>query len=266
MGIKQRQPVQEGDIMAKTYNFNSIRPLLVIAHNQGNKKPINKDMVDGAGVDNRYFVQWQSDVKALQKTVEDYVDKRKNGRFNADITEGDIYAARERIYPKWKEILHCAEKDKLSRELHVDPADVEDLIGFAWKFMDTGVGTAECHVDERVFRKQVESLIGCMIAEKEMLTDSERDTLERYRKATSRIQSCLDQLSELETKKKDWELKKSELPESESLFVTFIDNQIKIIDDQITSVTDQKYKAELEEKAVSTDAKKIQLKIKYAGK
>lgn len=250
----------------KNYNFNAIRPVLVIAHNTGNKKAINKDMVDGAGIDNMYFVQWQADVKALQKTVEDYVDKRKNGRFDSTITEGDIYAARERIFPKWKEVLSCAEKEKTTRELHVNPADVEDLIGFAWKFMDTGVGTAECHVDEKVFRKQVESLVGCMIAEKEMLTDHERDIIEKYRKATSKVQSCIDALSELETKKKDWELKKSELPETEKLFGVYIDNQIRTINEQIKTVNEQKYSAEMEEKEVSTEAKTIQLKIKYAGK
>jgi len=253
--------------MAKTiYNFNSIRPLLVIAHNTGNKKPINKDMVDGAGIDNRYFVQWQADVKALQKTVEDYVDKRKNGRFDAKITEGDIYAARERIFPKWKEILHCAEKDKVARELHVNEADVEDLIGFAWKFMDTGVGTAECHVDEKAFRRQVESLLGCMIAEKEMLTDSERDILDRYNKATKKIQSCIDQLSVLETDIKSWTLKKGEIPETETIFIAFIDGQLKALEEQVKVVTEQKLNAEAEEKAVSTDAKAIQLKVKYSGK
>ena len=250
----------------KNYNFNAIRPLIVIAHNQGNKKPINKDMVDGAGIDARYFTQWQADVKALQKTVEDYVDKRKNGRFNAEITEGDIYAARERIFPKWKEVLHCAEKDKEARILHVDPADVEDLIGFAWKFMDTGVGTAECHVDEKAFRRQVESLIGCMIAEREMLTDHERDVLDKYNKATRKIQNCIDTLAELEKAQKDWELKKGELPESEALFGTYIDNQLRNIAEQIKVTKEQKYNAEMEEKAVSTEAKAIQLKIKYTGK
>lgn len=251
---------------AKINNFNAMRPALVVAHNQGNKKAITKDLIDGAGIDNRYFVQWQADVKALQKTVEDYVDKRKNGRFNADITEGDIYAARERIFPKWKEVLSCAEKDKDARALHVNEADVEDLIGFAWKFMDTGVGTAECHVDEKAFRRQVESLVGCMIAEKEILTDSERDILDRYNKATKRIQTCIDTLSELETKKKDWELMKGELPETEKGFGAFIEKQIRAIDEQIKATNEMKYMAEMEEKAVSTDAKAIQLKIKYAGK
>jgi len=256
-----------GVTMAKNaYNFNSIRPLIVIAHNTGNKKPINKDMVDGAGIDTRYFSQWQADVKALQKTVEDYVDKRKNGRFDAKITEGDIYAARERIFPKWKEILHCVEKEKTARELHVNEADVEDLIGFAWKFMDSGVGTAECHVDDKQFRRQVESLLGCMIAEREILTDKERDTLDRYLRATKKIQTCIDTLSELETAKKDWELKKSELPDTEKLFGTYIDNQLRNINDQIKATMEAKYNAEMEEKEVSTEAKAIQLKIKYTGK
>lgn len=267
MGIKAITTVQQETIMArKNYNFNTIRQLLVIAHNNGNKKPINKDMADGAGIDVSYLIQWEADVKALQKTVEDYVDKRKNGRFNADITEGDIYAARERIYPKWKEVLHCAEKEKDSRDLHVNEADVEDLIGFAWDFFDTGVGTGECHVDPKVFRRKVESLLGCMIAEKEMLTDSERDILIRYNKATKKIQSCIDTLAELDIAKKDWELKKSELPETEELFGVYIDNQIRSINDQIKLTEEQKYKAEMEEKLVSTDAKKIQLKIKYTGK
>ena len=57
-----------------------------------------------------------------------------------------------------------------------------------------------------------------------------------------------------------------ELREAQKVFATYINNQIRIIDEQIKATTEQKYKAEMEEKAVSTDAKAIQLKIKYNGK
>lgn len=248
----------------KVYNYNAMRPVIVIAHNQGNRKAINKDMVDGAGVDNRQFVQWQADVKALQATVWDYVAKKKNARFDKSIDAAQLESARNRIYPKWKDILSVGEKDCKSKELHVDEADVEDLVGFVWDFMATTNGTVETKTTDQIFRKKVESLLGCAIAKNAVLDDNDRDTLSTYYGAQRSIQRCIDQRSELETQLKNFKDMKTAAPEAEKSFHEYIDKQIKSINDQITAVDKSKAEYEKTEKEYATDALTIQRKIKQA--
>lgn len=247
----------------KVYNFNTMRPVIIIAHNNGNTKAINKDMVDGAEIDNRYFIQWQSDVNKLRETVLDYVTKKKNARFDSSITEGDVYAARERIFPKWKEVLRVGEADKTSKELHVQESDIEDLIGFAWDFMKTTRGTVETGVSQQIFRKKVEALLGCAIAKNMMLNDHDRDVLDAYYKASKRVQQCIDQIAELEASKKNWEdMSKDEKNAKETQFLEFIGRKIKEIDEQIKALNESKTKAEASEKEYSTEAKAIESRIK----
>lgn len=266
MGIKQRQPVQQGDTMAKINNFNAIRPALVAAHNQDNKRPINKEKCEDLNIDLRYLTMWISDVNKLQKTVEAYVDKAWNAKFDSTISEGDIYAARERIYPKWKELLCCAESEKNQKQLHVSEFDIEALIKFAWTFMGSGVGTCVCHMNDNKFRQKVESLIGCLIAGNAILTDHERDILDTFNSAQKSIDRCNDKTAELEEKKKSWELHKKGLTEAEKGFAAFIDNQIRQINEELKTVKENLVKAEALLHEVSTEAKSIQLKVKYSGK
>ena len=248
----------------KIYNFNAMRPAIVIAHNTGNRKAINKDLIDGAGIDNGFFIQWQTDVKKLQETVWNYVVLKKNSRFNKETTDDTLYAARNLIFPKWKEILSCGEANKTSRELHVEESDVEDLIGFVWDFMATKNGTAECQVTDQVFRRKVESLLGCAIAKNAVLEDGERDKLSAYYKAQRTIQSCIDRLAEIKKEREAWNKKKDELAETEKAFAVYIDAQIKALDDEESAVKESKAKAESDQKKVSADAKAIELKIKLA--
>ena len=253
--------------MAKTkkvYNFNAMRPAIVIAHNTGNRKAINKDLIDGAGIDNNYFIQWQTDEKKLQETVWNYVRLKKNSRFDKTITEDALYAARNLIYPKWKEILSCGETNKTTRELHVAESDVEDLIGFVWDFMATTNGTAEVQVSDPAFRKKVESLLGCAIAKNAVLEDGERDILSAYYKAQRSIQNAIDRLAEIKAERQAWNKRKEELDETEKAFAVYIDAQIKALDEEETAVKESKAKAEADQKKVSADAKAIELKIKLA--
>ena len=267
MGIKAITTVQQETIMAKkTTNFNAIRPALVAAHNQDNRRPINKEKCEDLGIDVRYLTLWISDVKKLQKTVEAYVDKAWNAKFDKSISDGDVYAARERIYPKWKELLCCAEKEKDQKALHVSEFDIEALIKFAWTFMGTGVGTATCHMSDVKFRQKVEALIGCLIAENAMLTDHERDVLDQYNSAQKSIDRCHDRTAELEESQKNWELHKAQLPETEKGFSAYIDNQLRIIKEELKTVAETLAKAEASLHEVSNEAKSIQLKIKYTGK
>lgn len=249
--------------MANTkYNFNAIRPVIIVAHNSGNTKAITADLCKGAEVSVEYFNQWKSDVNQLRNTVLNYVQKRKDARFNTEITEGDIYAAREMIYPKWKEILHCGEADKVTKELHVDESDIEDLIGFSWDFFATSRGTTEAPVNEQIFRKKVEALLGCAIAKNVMLTLEEKETLDTYRKAADRIQKCIDEISDIESQIKNFEsMKLDSKLEKEENFLKFIDNKITELKEMKKGKETSKADAEETLHNVSTKAKNIESKL-----
>ena len=252
--------------MAKkaTYNFGQeMYKVLVIAHNMGNTKAINKDMVAGADIDATFLTQWIYDVRTLQGAVSDYVMKKKNANVDSTITEGDVYAARQRIYPKWKEILRCGEKDKYSKELHVQESDIEDLYGYACKFMSTVNGTIETLQTEKMFRKSVESLLGCRIAGNRVLDAEKRDILEAYYSASKSVAHYIDIIADLEGKKKDWQML---IPADASDDAKkIVNDQILKIDDAIKTAKENKQKAEAKEREFSTRAMKIENEIKVAS-
>lgn len=253
----------------KITNFNALRTVIIEAHKAGNHKAISKDMVSGAGVDNEYFVMWQKDCNKLRLTVAEYVTKKRAKKYGyqiagLDVTDDDVFAARELIFPKWKEILSVGEKSKETRELKVDVDDVEDLIGFVWDFMDSGKGTVETIVTEQIFRKKVESLLGCAIAKNAVLEDGDRDKLTAFRSAEKRIQDCIDKKAELESEKKSLEELANGLPKAEVQFAKYLKAKIAAIDEELKAVADKKATATSDQKKYSADAKAILQKIRYA--
>lgn len=250
-------------------NFNALRPVIVEAHRAGNHKAINKDMVSGAGIDSEYFNAWCQDCNKLRLTVADYVLKKRAVKYgyqigNVDVTADDVASAREAIFPKWKEILQVGEASKDTKELKVDVDDVEDLIGFVWDFMDSGKGTVETIVTEQMFRKKVESLLGCAIAKNAVLEDGDRDKLSAYRSAEKTIQKCIDTKAELEADKKSLEELKKSLPETEKGFIKYLNAKISDIDKELKANAERKVNAEDTKRKGASDAKAILQRIRFA--
>lgn len=253
----------------QVYNINALRPIIVAAHNGGNKRAITSDMVQGGGIDTSYFMAWKDDVNALRKTVADYIAKKRAVKYGytiggKDVTADDVAAAREEIFPKWKTILEVGEKSKFAKELHVNPDDVEDLIGFAWDFVDSGKGTIEAISTEQIFRKKVEALLGCAIARNAVLLDGDRETLEKYRSAQSRIQNAKDKADELAAEKKSYKLLLGDVPETETKFIEFLENHIKAVEDAETANETSKTKAEEDLAKVKAKATLVLNRIKLA--
>lgn len=243
----------------KIYNINAMRPVIVKAHGADycNSKAITKDMVVGAGIDIGYFTKWQNDVNALRDTVCEYVKLKHD--HNAK--DEEVYSARERIFPKWKTILECGENSKESKELHVTPYDVDSLVGYAEQFMATSRGTTITYTTKQIFRKYVESLLGCRIAQNEVLSDADRDILQAYYSAQKRIQKCIDTASDLETQKKGYELLKKGA-ENEPKFLAHINNKIGEIEDLAEANEKNRISADEALAKVSKEAKAIEDKIK----
>lgn len=246
----------------KIINFNVMRNALVAAHNQNNTKAITADQATGAGVDAAAFKKWCSDVNALRETVWNYVAKKKNSRRDA-IKAEEIRAARELIYPKWREILAAGEEKVLEKQLRVSENDIEDLIGFSWCFMGTGKGTAEARVGEQIFRRLVESLIGCAIAKNAVLTDEDRETLTAYYGAQKTVQRCIDKIAELNTTIKSYKLKMGEV-KGEAKFTEYLQSLIKQAEADKADLEKQQEKAEDEIKTKSKEAQSIEDKMERA--
>lgn len=245
--------------------YAELRPVIVDAHNAGNKKAISKkDIEDYANVRATAFTQWEARCKLLRDATFFYVQKKKNSRFDDSITANDIQEAREKIYPMWKELLSFGEKSKYAKELRCSEADVEDLVGFVWKFIDTGKGTAETVVKETEFRKKVESLLGCIIARNAVLTDDEREKLSKYRKALSRQTKAQDMIDELNKVKASLEITYKGIPEANKDFRDYMEQKILEVKAQITDQEEKLNNAKADEQAVKKEAVAIQNKMKAA--
>lgn len=245
--------------------YAELRPVIVDAHNAGNKKAISKkDIEDYPDVRATAFTQWEARCKLLRDATFFYVQKKKNARFDNDITAEDIQSAREKIYPMWKELLSFGEKSKYAKELRCSEADVEDLIGFVWKFVDTGKGTAETVVKETEFRKKVESLLGCIIARNAVLDDIERETLSKYRKALSRQTKAQDKIDELNKTMASLEITYKGIPEANKDFRDYMEQKILEVKSQIAEQEEKLANAKSDEQQVKKDAVTIQNKMKQA--
>lgn len=246
-----------------TINFNAMRAALVMAHNSCNTKAITEDQAMGAGVDSLAFKKWKDDVNALRATVFNYVAKKKNARRDA-IKDEEIRAARELIFPKWKQVLGAGEKSATIKEIRVSDNDVEDLVGFAWCFMSTANGTAEAAVGEGIFRRLVESLVGCAIVKNSVLTDEDRDALNSYYGAQKTVQSMIDKQAELKTQKKGLTLKLGEVKGKEEKFEAYLNSLIKQLDEQIAEAAAKQAKAETDVSNYAAAAQAVEDKMSLA--
>lgn len=249
--------------MNKTYNINAMRPALVAAHNDNNRKAIDRQRVADTGVSLDYFNAYLKDVKSLQNACVDYVRLVKEQRTNDKITDKQIKAKRDRIFPLWKTLLECGEKDKLHKELHITEFDVDSLSTFSYQFVQSSKGTVEAETSEKLFRKNVEALLGCIIAKNTMLNDKERETLDSYYKAVRKIEQYNNRLDEIKGEIESFNKMKSLAEQkNEQNFVTFLQTQINNATDERAkikeSITDTKQKLA----KVEGDAKSIERKLK----
>ena len=241
---------------------NAIREALVVAHNSGNKKAISDEVATMCGVGAADFKAWKDDVNALRAVVWDYVVKKNDARCDSKITAAQLTAARELIFPKWKEVLGGGEKRCLEREMHVDPLDVEDLVGFCWDFMATAEqGTIQIKIGEGVFRRKVESLVGVIMARNEILNDDDRDTLTKYYGYQRAITKAISKIEEQTKLIKDFKLMKGQAKD-EKEFVKYCNNKIKEYETKKAEAEAEKTEAESKRDEIASKAQAIEARIK----
>lgn len=253
----------------KTTNFNELRPVIITAHKAGNTKAITRDMVQGADIDIRFYNEWVKDVNALRATVGNYLDKKYAKKYGYtidgnNVTKDDLFAAKELIYPKWKEVLQVGEVSKNDKELCVDDDDIEELIGFVNVFMNSGKGTVRVHETEQLFRKKVESMLGCAIAKNAVLSDIDRDNISEFRSAEKRVQNAIDKIEAKETERKNYKIKLDGLPQTEVQFREYLENMITDCDTELRALKESKLNAEADVKKYSKEAQTALNRIRYA--
>ena len=258
------------------YNINAIRPALIAAHNNGNKKNLTRDMLEGAGIQGEYFAYWQQSVETLRTKVVAYVNIAWNQKFDSKITAEQVSEARNEIYPAYKDILSQSEADKETKKLHVDETDVERLIKFAWNFTSAAGATTMVNVEKKKFRLEVEKLMGCIITQAEILSDSDRDKLNTYNKNAKSVEKGEDRIAEIKTSIKALEgardaknnllaelgitgKKAEEITSDITAQIVALNNERKALDQKISDA-----KAAMAE--VADDVKAIRLRVQYSGK
>lgn len=228
--------------MAKTYNINAMRPALLEARKQGNKKIITKQFCEGLGISAGYFDSYKNTIKELFEAVAHYC-RLKNSP-NTDREKPDeLKKAYEAIYPLWKTLLETGEKEKMKKDLHVGEEDIANLIGFCQKFVadsnDVSRGKDEDFVAQKVwanqplaqFQKAIETDLGIRIAKIEVLSDEERDFLRAENKILRSWKAAESRIGTLTVRKENFtkELKSAKGDELKK----YIEEHIKTIDEKI---------------------------------
>ena len=210
----------------KVYNLNEMRETLLSAHKTGNKSLISAKFAIENGASEGFYKTYISKCQALYEQIVLYVRTKHATTIQISEYGGKdewqelLASQRNDIFPLWKDLLECGEKTKTAKSLHIIPADVDSLIGYAEMFM--GIKNTPLDSDEQIdfpkaiapqtfskFRKSVETLLGIRIAEQEVLTDEQRDFLLAERRAISTIKrkkqaiaEKLGKIDELERLKK----------------------------------------------------------------
>lgn len=247
--------------MAKVKNINQMRKAVIKAHNANNSKAIDSQRVLDADIDNRYFIDWKKDVNNLRTQVLKYVRLQKSQRTDDTISDKDIQQERNKIFPLWKVLLSCCERTSNSSELHASEFDIDNLVGFSWIFTQSANGTVEAPQTEILFRKDVESLLGCIIAKNTMLTDVERDKLQRYCQLMKSIENVDNQLAGIDKEMETYKALREKV-QNEPHFVEHIDNLIAGLEENKNTINSNLRKNKNELNGIKDDVRDIESKVK----
>lgn len=187
----------------ETYNINAMRPAILKARENGNRSIISKAMCAELGISEVYFNMYQTGMEKLFTAVCDYCRRKNSPKATAE----ELKTAYDAIFPLWRDLLSCGEKEKMSRDLRVTEHDISNLVSFCQRFVndannvnfekDFVAKRAWAVMPLRAFTKSVETDLGIRVAGIEVLSDEQRDFLRAenkilrgWQKAERRIEDC----------------------------------------------------------------------------
>lgn len=163
------------------YNFNALRPALIAAYQNGNTSAISEKFCKKLELPDYAFAAYNNLMGKLYNAVSDYV----RVKFDKSKSDDEIKAVRNAIFPAWRALLECGEKDKFSKELHVREADIDSIVGYGETFMASTINydlekefkspKAQATAKLAYFRRDVETRIGITIHDTAVMTDEQRD-------------------------------------------------------------------------------------------
>lgn len=178
------------EVNQSAYAVNAMRGAIIAAHQTNNKKAIDRVTALAGGATDERFDQWVLWVDSLRDVVCEYV-KLKHLKAS---TPQQLASARGAIFPRWRSILRVGEESKFHRNMFVREEDIDSLVGFCERFIATDRGTQMTCTTKMIFRKYVESLLGCRIAGNALLSDADRDDILTYSSATKTVESISKRL------------------------------------------------------------------------
>ena len=147
------------------------------------------------------FEEWKKDIKALYDAALEYhkLFRKPTLTWTAEDTKALEEIEQKKILPAWANLLHAGEKSKESRELRILPGhDPMWVLRYISKIITVAdIGSVDSDAGLDVFRKGIETEIGLRIAQNGMLSDEDRDIVERYQSAARRVSSCNTTAEEL---------------------------------------------------------------------
>lgn len=173
------------------FAINAMRPALIGAHKLNNRKAITLDYAIIAGVSESKFREWCTKCEELRGYVAEYCKLKQI----KSTPQEKLDLAKGRIYPTWRELVACGAEINFHKNWFIRPEDIESLIGYNETFIATDMGTQFGNSTPIIFRKKVESLIGCRIAANEVLNDKDKEDLMEFYKARSAVQKAEDRLN-----------------------------------------------------------------------
>ena len=152
------------------------------------------------------YSEWVHQIEhTLYNAVQEYIALRKKQRYDSTIKATHLRDARNKIMPIWRAIVKSGENWDSDVRLHISVHDVEDLVGFGWKFVyRASAGVAEVEQGRQVFRRLVESLIGCMMAKSAYMSEDDYKKVKEYDGLVSGIEKAGIRLDEIKVEQKAW--------------------------------------------------------------
>lgn len=229
----------------KVYNINAMRPAFVKMRENGNRGVITKSVCSELGISETFFEWYKKSIESLFEAVCSYCRLKNSPK----ATAAEVDAAYEAIYPKWKEMLSTAERDKLTRELRVTEHDISNLVSFCQVFVndknDASRGADDTFVAHKVwatqplkqFQKKVEIDLGIRIAQVEVLSDEQRDFLRAEQKILNKWKKAERRIKDMAANKERLTALKAKMKGAEAK--ALLDEQIADMDAQIAALNDK---------------------------
>lgn len=170
------------------YATNAMRPAIIRKSLEGRVKAIDAPFCEKVGVSKERLQDWKYNVDTLYNASCEY---------SRAIGTSQEAKRREELWMIWKRIIKVGEEDALHPNMYIREKDVENLRVIAAESTQEhidGVGFVPTTRGKDAFRGFIEIRIALRIAGNATLTDTERDTVQDYRKAVKTIRQTRELL------------------------------------------------------------------------